>query len=41
MKKTYNILTGEHQQDFQLIQNRGLSIQFGFHLEQPAKITNF
>lgn len=34
------ILTGELQQDFQLIQNTILSIQFDSHPEQPTEITN-
>lgn len=33
------ILTGELQQDFQLIQNTTLSIQFDSHPEQPTEIT--
>jgi len=41
MTKRHGVLTEGHQQDFQLIQNTSLSIQSGFHLEQPAEISNF
>ena len=40
MTKRYRVLTAGRQLDFQPIQNTSLSIQFGFHHEQPAQITS-